>query len=539
MRGIRRLSSFLQNRCITLNPQTAEGTTKYPSGFVSLDGSEPIEVVYSLVKSGLFISPRNKIETIHQAFVGVKQLCVTECPVVTPNDLCKVLITQSELLNRVLIPRDFWTLSDFNDPELNRSYGVQNLFFDNYKWSQVLWKRFQQFVEEYFPLSEHTHLRYQEYEELIRSFAAFEKGLRLYPVLSKDVRLHPPFGIRPPSRYALEPLKLLKLWIRNFKSPLMLNKALIVNCGCGTSTFAIKQCGIPMVCGVDSRPRAIRGCRKDAEIHRTYSTMKFQVGELFPSTMSQQKYDLIFFYPDEDLIEMCCGSSTSMYAPSFTGYKGKLEQFFDEVDSYLSDTGVIAIASSNLMSILRPFEPNYIEYEIKVNRRFVVLDYVDALMKSTVKPQMLSSTISLPHEAQRKIRSELWILHKLKAIDKFGYLHGIPGATPPSTLGRWKVSTMNLGRQHRIRKVVEQSGEDWGTYKGRLLTMLQEKNDVEEDELAETVRMTMDPTYPEELAKKSRKRVLQKMHEESQFHNIVATTFKDKSPREVFDFTVN
>lgn len=537
MRLFKKLGSFCCVRQLIIQPENTKNSECFSKGFIALDGSEPIDTVYSLVKAGNFVAPLTKIETIHEVFCGIKKLCKVEFPLLKGEDVFHLLIKQQEIVSKVLIQRDFWSLSDFNDPELNRSFGIQNLFFDNFKWSQVLWKRFQQFVEEYYPISEHSHLRYFEYEELIRSFAIFENGLKLFPLLPKHVRLYPAYGVSVPSGSSAEPLLLLKKWLLNFRRPLMINRALVLHCGCGAAAFAVKLSGVAMVCGIDSRPRAIHGCRSDGQREKKLQGIKFQVGELLPSVNlhKPELYDLVVYYPDEDILEMVGGPMKNIYAPDVAGYAGRLEQFFDEVQHHLSDTGVVAICCTNLMSLLKPYEPHPIEYEIKVNRRYVVLDYYDSLISRKAHAVGGFSGTALPPEMQRKIRSELWILHKLSALSKFGYLHGIPGAQPPTVESKWKGSQMSLTRRRRLKTSVESMGEEWGTYKTRLLSMLQEQSGVEEDDVAEAVRMSLDPTYPLQLADKAKRVIEEKQREDVLFHESVLANYPSRSPRECLD----
>lgn len=533
MRKVRLPSFFPYCRRLILSSR--DDGSGFSSGYIPLDGSERIESVYSLIKSGHFVAPLNKIETIHEVYVGVNQICRTEFPIFSSDDVLNFFVHQDEIMKRILIKRDFWVLQDFNDPELNRSYGLQNLFFDNYKWSQVLWKRFQQFVEEYYPLSEHTHLLYQDYLQLIKSFATFEKGVSIRSVLPNYVRLHPPYGISFPSRFSSEPLLLLKNWVDKFRKPLKINKALVVDCGCGVSVFALANSGILSVCGVDPRPRAVHQCRSDAKKYVKLHRTKFEVAELFPIRNERKKYDLVFFYPDEDLIQSLSTPAKNTYAPSLSGLSGKFEQFFDTVSEFLSDTGVIVICSTNLMSLLKPFQPHPIEFEVKVNRRFVILDYFDCPMKCWSRAKYSSFSVTLPSGVSQQARSELWVLHKISALHNFAHFHGIPGSGTSCAKMKWSGSPLSVSRLRSLRHQIESAGGDWGTYKSRLLTLLQERSDIEEDDVAESLHMALDITFPEKLAKEAQKRIGIKLKQEKEFNEHVASTFKDFSPRAVFD----
>ncbi|CCW62456.1 unnamed protein product [Phytomonas sp. EM1] len=528
------------SRFLILRPEATIDPERYPLGYVPLDDTEPIDAVYSLIKAGHFVAPLNTIETIHKVYIGVRSLCQSEYPLVAPQDVVSSQAREREMMSRILIRRDFWTLEDFNDAELNQSFGVQNYYFDNYKWSQFLWRRFQLFVEEYYPISEHSHLKYVEYVELIKSFFAFEEGASVAPLLPKAVKLHPPYGIMLPSRPSLEPIILLKRWLTNFRSTLGLNRALVVHCGAGVVPFAVKFCNVPIVRGVDPHPRAISSCRKDATTHHKLAGMSFQTAELFPQEdRNPRKYDMIVFYPDEEIVSSFT-DYTSIFAPGMQGVAGKLEEFFEKASDFLTDTGVIVICCTNLRSILNSSEPHPIEYEIKQNRRFVLLDYYDAPIRygGFLRHQFLGPKVSMISDLKRKMRSELWILHKLTSIHNFGFFHQIPGAKPPPHSHDWGRKKASFKRQKHLKNYVEMLGGDWDDYKKRLMHMLQEATDEPEDDIAEAVRMALDPTYPLELSQRAKATIEQNLKEKERFDLQVFEDYIDKSPRESFDSKV-
>ncbi|KAH9599793.1 hypothetical protein LSM04_006286 [Trypanosoma melophagium] len=534
-------------RGLILRPESTKDPYRYPLGYVPLDGSESIDSVCSLVKNGFFVAPLNKIETIHRAHLGVRHLLRSEYPAVSPVDMIGSQLRLKEICNRLLIRRDFWVLDDFNDPELNSSFGIQNVYFDNYKWSQVLWKRFQVFVEEYFPLSDHTHLTYDEYLQLLRSFSHFEQGATLAPLIPKRYKVHPPFGVMVPSKVDLEPLLLYSNWLKNFRGPLMLNKALVVWSRCGVAAFATRQCGVPIVRGVDPNPRAVKSSRKDSQqMGKRFDVISFRVGEMFlamddyPESSKQQKYDLIVFYPDQGSFDSLFSENTNSYAPGMDGYAGRLEQFFDEAGSYLSDSGVLAVCCTNLNSILKPNEPNPIEYEIKTNRRWILLDYYDLPIrnKGVLSHIPMEHRYRFPYELKKQLRSELWIMHKVESLNHFAYIHKIPGAKPPSCVSSyWRNKSLSKLRRGVIKEQVELMGGDWDDYKKRMLRLLQEQNGDEEDDVAQAARMALDPTYPLELARRARVAIEKNMESERAFHEDVAKQFPEESPRAVFDST--
>ncbi|EAN79684.1 uncharacterized protein TEOVI_000240000 [Trypanosoma equiperdum] len=532
-------------RAITLRPDATVDPERYPLGYVPLDGSESVDSVWSLVKSGAFVAPLSKIETIHRAHVGIRYLTQSEYPALSSIDVVGLQTRLKELCSRLLIRRDFWVLDDYNDPELNSSFGIQNMYFDNFKWSQVLWRRFQQYVEEYFPVAEHTHLTYDEYLQLLRSFSHFEQGAKLLPLLPKRYRIHPPFGVPALSRIDMEPLLLYSQWLKNFRGPLKLDAALVIRSGCGAAVFATKLNGVPIVRGVDPNPRAVMSCRKDAQrMGRRFDSISFRVGEMFPDkddgngVPNSRKYDIIVFYPDQGCYNLFFTNAIGEYAPVLTGFAGTLEHFFEEAGDYLSDSGVIVLCCTNVYSILKPTEPHPIEYEIKVNRRWVLLDYYDMPVrgKGTLSHTPTDHHYRIPMEMRKCMRSELWVLHKMTSIAHFAHIHNIPGAQPPScVVSHWRNKAIGKLRRAVLKGQVESSGGDWDDYKKRLVHLLQEQSENDEDDKAQAIRMAMDPNYPKELADRARAAIEKNMDTDKAFHNNVAKAFGDISPRERFD----
>ncbi|RNE97065.1 putative pyruvate dehydrogenase (lipoamide) kinase [Trypanosoma conorhini] len=187
---------------------------------------------------------------------------------------------------------------------------------------------------------------------------------------------------------------------------------------------------------------------------------------------------------------------------------------------------------------LKPQEPNPIEYEIKVNRRWILLDYYDVPIrnKGVLSHIPTEHRSRFPKELRKQLRSELWILHKVESLNHFAFIHQIPGAQPPSSVASyWRNKTINKLRRSVMKNQVELMGGDWGDYKKRMMQMLQEQSGDDEDDVAQSVRMALDPTYPLELAERSRVAVERNMEIERAFHADVAKRFITDSPRECFD----
>jgi hypothetical protein len=553
------------SRNLVLRPEGTRNPGVYPLGYIPLHGRETIDFIYDAVKQGHFVASRTTIEVIHNAYVGVQKLLLNEYAVADDVDgadeyahadepsgsslpgLLALHHRRRELLNRILIARSFWEHADFNDPELNVSFGRQNDFFDNYQWSQTLWKEFKAYAEQWFPVSEHTHLRYGEYMRLIESFYVAKEGVRMSPLLPKSYKLRPAFGVTPPNRTARDPIILYTTWLREFRSALPLNRCLVVRGGCGVAAMATRLCGVPMVRMTDPSPFAIRSAKADAaRLGYLFRHMSFVTADMFPPSSiaggSSPKYKMIFYYPDEHLLQGVYDDDTSeTFAPTLSGFEGDLEQFFERAGEHLDDCGVLVVACTNFSSLVRPEKPHPVEYEVRANRRWMVLDYYDRKVSAAGRPTVRADDFALPlaGKLRKSLRCELWILHKTSSLGHFGWMHGVPGAAPPATAVRaWANRSAMAGRRRVLKAQAAMDGSDWGDFKDRMLRALQEQSGDAEDDEAQEMRMAMDPTYPLELAEQSRKAVEANMRSRAEFHELVASEFPtdgSRSPRQAFD----
>lgn len=572
-----------QRRSIMIRPEGTVDPTRFPLGYISLSGKETIETIYQMISDGHYVVADRKLQVAHDTLKGVSDLLEKEHPVATIDDAVYLQNKKRNFLSKILIKRDFWAYDDFNDPRVNQSFGLQNIYFDNYQWSQHLWPQFQAFAEKWFPTAEHTHLSYREYLSLIVYFAAAVKGMQMKPLLPPSHRIKPPFGVPFPSKANREPMALFATWLQYFRAPLMINKALVVRGGCGVLGMVAKLKGVPMVRVCDPSPLALEAGKSDADrFGWLYRKMSFMTAEMFPPLPSVQEvealkndlaipanangtsnfmaikaqlkkhtdYNMVVYHADMPILRgLSDGDPDYHFAPGLQGYSKHLEQFFEEAGRYLSKNGIVVVVCTNLYNLAYPDKPNPIEFEIKTNRRWVILDYYDRPMKfgdaTTGLDQWsagdvvgLDKSLKALQCFKNKLRSEVWVLHKVESLEEFGWIHGVPGAKAPSHVAKfWKRKTL---RQHRLimmRQQVELSGQDWGQYKSRMLRILQEnagdgadRDEMEpggepEDDEAAQIRMAMDPTYPMVLARRARKAMVKRDQAASEFHGRVYEGF--------------
>ena len=551
MRRVARLTTSMGwCRRLTIQPEKTRDPARFPLGYVPLQGNESFDFVYGLLREGHYVSSLKRLEHIDEIHHGVSRLIEAERPTANFDDFIVQQQVKQGLLSRILVVRDFWELSDWNDPYLVKSFGLQNRFYDTYQWTQRLCHDFKDFVEKVYPQVEHTHLSYDEYVSLLIRFVRLDVGVQYAPAIPKKFRFRLDYGVPLPSKLQTEQLLLFKRWLKAWMPSLAIRKTLHPNCGNGATAFLARSAGVPMVRGVDPSPISIKCCRENGTRHGYwFRDMGWRVGDMLPEANQEQfgeggahKYDAIVYSADAPLLEDPSSHCRYPFAPGLAGTAGELEKLFEGAKPYLRETGVIIILTSNFRSLAYPQKSNPIEREIRENRRWVLLDYVDVDAKQADRSAL--PTDSTPKRGSpllssilRKLRLECWVLHPVDKIAHFGWLHQIPGAKPPPHLaGRWRFQTLQSKRTHMMRDKVQMMGMDWGDYKSRLINMLREDT-TPEDDVARSIRMALDPTYAEKLAEESRVAVESKLSNDQEFHERVMAEYptEDVSPRMKFN----
>jgi hypothetical protein len=510
-----------------------------------LNGVETDEAIHALTSEGTFVTSSTHISVIHKAYHGVSKVAQSLRPAFCFNDFVLQQRAKGEVLKRVVIRRDFWAHEDFNNAELNESFGVQNFFFDNVAWSREIWKEFRSYVDKWFPVAEHTHLTYFEYLQLIRYFYFQREGLHTGGLLPRGVRLRPAFGVPILAKQMREPMRLYQRWLNEFASSLAIKKALVVRCGSGLLSCITRNM-VPLVRSTDTNPIFVESLREDIKrIGYRFRHMRAEVADMFPPVdTNPMKYDLIVFSPDVPFLNVNDGWCDNRFAPTQRGVQGDIDLFFEKAGEHLSSHGVIVVVTTNIFSLAFPQTPNPVELEIKANRRWLLLDYFDTEMNGTFAQDIFSrdsqsdpTTTNVIYK-ERRLRAEVWVLHRVESLQTFGWLHGLPGCAPPSNVvGQWRGHSLKSDRLRGIRQRLSEMGGDWGSYRERLMHMLRQQSDQPEDEVAQAVRMALDPNYADELSQQAKLVVEQNMAKEREFHQAVweKGELTGRSPREEFD----
>ena len=135
----------------------------------------------SSVGDGKYLLSDNKLEDIHRAYLGIIPLVEAHHPVANYQDFLESSKAKVRASNLLLLKRSFWEYSDYRDPVLNSSFGLAHYQFDSYAWNNRLAFEFQEYVEKYYPVAEHSHLTYFEYCNLLRYFYYSYAGYRTRP----------------------------------------------------------------------------------------------------------------------------------------------------------------------------------------------------------------------------------------------------------------------------------------------------------------------------------------------------------------------
>lgn len=566
-----------------------------------IDEFTPIETLAAAIDKGEYLLSETKMEHVHRAYLHLLPLVEAKqrpSSIETYDDYLAVQQAKVRASNLLLLKRSFWEYDDFRDAELCRSFGLQSVIFDTYAWNNRLATEFQDYVDKYFSMSDHSHLTYFEYCQLLRYFYFSYAGIAVRPAFtSKKDKLRPEFGVPVPEGPARAPIALFRNWISNFQRTLGIHNALVIKTGCGIVPMVARDCGVRRVMGVDPDPRAILSATRDARRLR-FHDIAFKVGSFFPDDAvfqadgdddsadsnaaylkeheteapavdqrngKKSKFDMIVYAPDVSFLQLSARSSNGVdtYAPSMTGLRGDLDRFFEEAHRYMN-TGprgsIVVILFSNFLQLAYPKEPHPIELEIKTNRRWVLLDYFDRSMDAKLHLSDvtgLGARLKVFRNMASELRAELWVLHRVEDMFKFGWMHGIPGCRPAGAGGgggelfsAQGQRRMALRRAQLLKDKVMSENGNWGEYKQRMLRAMQEIQDhpaaedggddqllqsLPEDDVAQSVRMAIDPTYPDRLAAQARRAVEANLQKRRQFHAEVATKFLTESPRQRHD----
>ena len=512
---------------------------------VVIDAEEKSEGdVHAALKAGRYVTS-SSILRVHSLYMRISKATEAELVVQSFNDVIVQQRKKGEVLNYLVVRRDFWTCSDFVNQETNDSAGIQTLLFDNYQWNQFLWKEFQQYTEKYFPVSEHTHLVYQEYLQLMRYFHVHKDGVPCGGLLPRNFRLRPPYGVPILSRPMQAPLHLYKTWLHQFTNCLGIKNALVVNAGFGI-TAALTRRFVKLVRATDANPLAVAALRSDLRsFGPLFNHSVVETAAMFPdssSTAASMKFDLIVYFPDVPFLNVNDGWCDNRYAPTQKGIQGNLEAFFEKASHHLSAHGVIVIVTTNIFSLAFPDVPHPVELEMKANRRWLLLDYFDSPMEGTFSQESFGSKSNNVVFRTDSLRAEVWAMHRVEDLHVFGWLHGLPGCAPPSNVvGQWNGFSQQNNRLKAIKQRVVDMGGNWGSYRDRLLQLLRDQGNDTEDDVAQAVRMTLDPTYAEELAQKTRSVVEEKLRRERAFHDGAWMKYEEQlcmSPRRAWELEV-
>jgi len=524
----------------TLDPDTMGVRTVGPN-----DSSD---LCYSLLRRGHYVEIDTTLSKADAVFMSIVQYNRREFP---PVDVASLIEQQAQaelVFNRLVIPRQFWLLSDFADPELNKTFWKHLQYFSVTHWSTKINREFREFCEKSFPLTLHSHLPFSEYLRLVSSFAAHRNGVNYKELIGSSVRLRPLFGVPCPRAVHLQHVKLFLNWFKIMAIPLMLQRCLVIHAGCGIIPIALaRTVKGTNVFATDPNPRAIESCQQDmrtlpeqlqAELR---GSIRFMTAEMFPPP-SNLRYDCVVFAPD--LMQLShYEEHDTPFAPGLTGIDGQLEMFFETAKDYMRDWGVAVVVYSNLRTLLEPTKPHPVEEEIKKNRRWVVLDYFDTPMRQGGEDEGEHNNDIVPaymQRIQRALRAEVWVLHAVEAIEQFGFVHGVPGASPPQTVtAQWHKKRLKTYRKKVIKAYADLSGTTVRDVKERIRSIQEDTADsAEEDSEAQYLRMAIDPEgYSEELLRRQSIAMSQRDAIRREDEERIAVLYRDKSPREVFDLS--
>ena len=516
--------------------------TGCPPDFKILDtAKDSIDNIYPFLRAGRNILVKESLEVAATYQHYLVELCQLELPAVDVPSLVQQQCVTKAMNDCLLIDRDLESYPDFIDAFANTTFSLHREYFEETHWNKSIGREMLKYAEAVYPKISHQYLSVATYLSLIDAFAASRNGVA-YPKLLGSSRLRPMFGVHVPKAIHLQHVQLFRTWFRTMRKPLMLDRVLCLSSGLGVLPLALCEFKLHGIFCTDPNPRAIESLVESLKTYREGSykdTVICQNAALFPQLdTSKLKFDCVVYSPDILRFSTYEVHETP-YAPGLSGIDGEIETFFEKAAEYLRDWGVAVVVTTNFRTLLEPSKPHPVEYEIKHNRRWVVLDYYEAPMKRL--DHAFPESEFTPKFVQRvrdSLRAEIWILHTVEAIGQFGFVHGVPNAAPPDAVrSSWGNRRLKQYQKRVIRECADSIGTTVRNIRDRLASVLSDADEsADKDSEAEYIQMKLDPArFMAKLKAKREEYLKTRDADRLEREEHIARSYAGQSPRDVFD----
>ena len=498
----------------------------------------PVDIVYPHLRAGKHVLVKDSLEVAATYQHYLAELVQREFPAVDVPSLVHQQKVAAELNERLLIDRDFESYKDFINKVLNTTCSVHLQFFEETHWNNSIAKEMLKYTEKVYPVISFQYLSVSSYLQLVEAFAASRNGVS-YPLLLGSQRLRPMFGVTVPKAVHLQHIRLFLTWFRTMRRPLMLDRVLCLSAGLGVLPLALTQFGLHGISCTDANPRAVESLIEILEKYRNgecRDRILCQNAALFPPPTSK-KFDCIVYAPDILKLSSYEAHETP-FAPGLTGIDGEMETFFENAAAHMRDWGIAVVVTTNFRTLLEPERPHAVEFEIKHNRRWVVLDYYEAPMRDLEGAFEAEQTPKFVKKVRDSLKAEIWVLHTIKSIGQFGFVHGIPNADAPDAVkSSWAAKRLKHYQRRVIRECAAQIGTTVQNIKGRLASVMHDADTAaERDAEAEYIQMKLDPErFARQLMAKQEKLTEARDEKWRLYEEEVDANYAKVSPRQAFD----
>ena len=520
-----------------------KASTSFPENLRVLNSSnDTIDSIYPYLRAGKHVLVKDSLELAAKFQHYLVELCQMEYPAVDVPSLVHQQAVIHSMNKCLLIDRDFEVFPDFIDAVNNTSFSAHLQYFEETHWNKSIGREMLQYAEKVYPKISHAYLSVSSYLTLVDSFAASRNGVS-YPRLLGKTRLRPLFGVHVPKAIHLQHIQLFLTWFRTMQKPLMLNRVLCLNTGLGVLPLSLSQNKLQGVLCTDPNPRAIEGMLGDVQSFRDgkfKDKLVCQNAALFPKIdTSKILFDCVVYSPD--LLRFSTYEvHETPYAPGLSGIDGEFESFFENAASCMRDWGVAVVVTTNFRTLIEPGKPHPVEYEVKHNRRWVVLDYYESPMRGLADKHDENEFV--PDFVQRvksSLRAEIWILHTISSIGQFGFVHGIPNANPPDAVRDiWGTKKLKNYQRTVIRECAQSLGATVKNIKARLASVLSDAdNQMENDDEGEYIHMKLDPAnFLKKIQCKQEEFLRVREAKRQSYETDIQENFPSfRSPRDAFD----
>lgn len=209
-------------------------------------------------------------------------------------------------------------------------------------------------------------------------------------------RVHPYYGAYFPTRFSH--LQLFDKWLASQKS---FKRALDIGCGCGVLSLFLHKHKVAHIHATDINPNAVYSTASEIQ-RRGLSNMITVEHASFSGSFQPQSHDLIVFNPPWLPAPPSSSLDRSTYYDN-----DFFKDFFNHIHHKFNKEALLVMLFSNFAEVAGLSQSNPIAEEIEKNKRFSLLEKIEA--GTALRPKKNKDWM---HNIRSKEKVSLWVLKK-------------------------------------------------------------------------------------------------------------------------------